>query len=301
MMSNETLEKLISYGAKWVNKFNLSLDCPWCHKGQSHFTVNPYKGLFNCYKCGAKGDLYKLQDKIGIKLIQTKSLFETPTISINDLTTTIETPSLSFDQLSERVNIKHELSDKQIISLPSGSSWTERAKEYMVCQRKFSLKTCEEYDWYYCGVGRFAGRVILPIFDKGGPVFFQGRTIMGSRPKYLSIGSPKSQVLWGLAIRFNNSVVLCEGIFDAARLRQYGFSGIALLGKTISDEQLSLLKKAGVYQATLMLDSDANNTPTWVKINQQIACDRVCLPYGKDPADLDYTEAHKILTRSKEN
>jgi DNA primase len=52
-------------------------------------------------------------------------------------------------------------------------------------------------------------------------------------------------------------VVVVEGFFGAMRLHGLGVPVVALMGSSISAEQASLLRDAGVVRVSLMLDGDA--------------------------------------------
>lgn len=74
-------------------------------------------------------------------------------------------------------------------------------------------------------------------------------------PKYInSPGLPKRQTFLGWATPPPRSIFLVEGPLDAIWMRKFGWWAFPLLGLTISDEQLRLLRD--VARVTVMLDND---------------------------------------------
>ena len=102
-------------------------------------------------------------------------------------------------------------------------------------------------------------RIILPINDeKGQLVGLAGRatnsTIGTTIPKYqLTRELPKSSILYRADSAFksikakakngdkNISIYLCEGFFDALRFESLGIPAVAVMGSSISDQQVKLL------------------------------------------------------------
>jgi len=123
------------------------------------------------------------------------------------------------------------------------------------------------YGIRYADTGKFAGYVIIPIFGEYGEVvcFVARSFISHKKPKYLypskgeSLKS-KSRVMfkprWGY-----RDVIIVEGVFDAFGILKKlpSVSIAAILGKSMSDEQRTILWKESNLDAHfyLMLDADA--------------------------------------------
>lgn len=147
-------------------------------------------------------------------------------------------------------------------------------------KRRFSRKHVARHHMRYAEIGegsskfmasKFHGRIMLPVFLKGELVFFQGRSILGQEPKYdspkvfppdkLRPGMhpwlPAGMSFFGLDRAWGcKRLVIVEGIFDAIRI---GDGALALLGKGMTDDRLSLLvelKEAGAEEVLLWLDND---------------------------------------------
>jgi len=108
-------------------------------------------------------------------------------------------------------------------------------------------------------VGRYAGRVILPVHLDGRVVAFQARDITGrSKAKYLGPpGARLGDALFNLdAARRFPSIVVCEGIISAICA---GENAVASFGKALKPNQVALLVDAG-RPVTVLFDSAKHDT-----------------------------------------
>lgn len=102
----------------------------------------------------------------------------------------------------------------------------------------------------------FNRHVIIPFKDKDKIVYMQGRALEGE-PKYLNLRGIKKPIfnvdlLEGLAD--NERVYMCEGVFDAIILAQYGYNSVAILGVTdFEARDIDLFKR---FDVILALDND---------------------------------------------
>lgn len=107
------------------------------------------------------------------------------------------------------------------------------------------------------------GRLVIPVYRGTGASAelygWQARAIeAGDDPKYYTAqGMKKSQILYGLhRCHGTGPVVICEGPTDVWRV---GPNAVALLGKSISAEQVSLIHQHLAGRAlVLLLDGDAH-------------------------------------------
>ncbi len=163
----------------------------------------------------------------------------------------------------------------------------------------------------------FRGRLIFPITDsRGGVIAFGGRGLTpDAKPKYLNSGDTplfhKSNVLYrykaareALGSGEGGGLIVCEGYMDAIALAEAGFDhAVAPLGTALTEEQLSLIWKAGP-EPVLCFDGDRAGLGAAHR-----AIDRalphvepgrslffVLLPDGMDPDDLIRTRGPEAMT-----
>ena len=114
---------------------------------------------------------------------------------------------------------------------------------------------------YYSGPGIMQGRVVIPIRNSAHElVAYAGRSIDGEEPKYrFPAGFHKSLELFQLHRARHagaDTVIIVEGLFDAAKVWQAGNRNVvALMGSSLSESQAGLLEKH-FRSAVLMLDGD---------------------------------------------
>ena len=116
----------------------------------------------------------------------------------------------------------------------------------------------------HCGRGMMKGRICVPLRnDRNELVAYAGRWAEREVPKgvqkyLLPPRFRKSHILFNLhrLPKEAEHVVIVEGYFGAIRLHALGVPAVALMGRTISTEQLELLLNVGVPSVILMLDGD---------------------------------------------
>ena len=130
----------------------------------------------------------------------------------------------------------------------------------------------------YCDRGVMRNRIAIPIHDADGNlVAYAGRwaadEIPYGVPRYLLPRNfRKRQVLYNLHRVRNTSVVwLVESYWSVFRLSTLGVAAIALMGRELSEEQLELLRSAGIDRLGLMLDGDGPGRSATVKMLPALA------------------------------
>lgn len=253
--------------------------CPFCgHSGQKfYFWFSIY--AFKCYHCEEKGTLRKF---------------------FKSLHSGIE--GLDYD--SKDIDFVQEIQDKKPIKLPSDfkpfskHSDTELAGDYLsyLLGRGLSLKTI-----YNNGLGyspTLSHYVIIPIRDMlGRQVYYTTLLTRRDLPKektynptqgvtYMS----KGDVLFNINyVARSNEVWIVEGPVDALSFIELRLPVVALLGKSLSDQQARLLKLAKFSTINVCLDADAIESTMRVAEKVKTFCPNVntCIL----PGDFDPNEA----------
>lgn len=121
------------------------------------------------------------------------------------------------------------------IDVPQSS----RGKEYLL---KRDVRNYNEFKLRYCPLGRFAGRVIIPIYQFDRLIGYQGRTVLdGVAPKYLfSKGLQKGGCLFNfdVARKASRTVIVVEGVIDAMKGSPWA---VSTFGAGITERQLQLI------------------------------------------------------------
>jgi DNA primase len=279
--------KFADISAYLSNRFNAQLrgrnwrfPCPFCNDSKDHFGVDLEKGVTHCFKCDYSATIVKfisdaedltfagvhklLQKYVGVKPIAPRrkrsvgSRFNAKIgsryIPLCDCETSY-TRSLAFSYLKKR-----GLTEKDILLWGLGLSKEDR----------------------------YLGRIIIPFFENDKVVYFVARRFIGGGPKYINppedeVLVGKSELLYNLDIAsMYDEITICEGVFDVFAV---GHSSVAMLGKSISDIQISKLITSGCKGVTIMLDADAKKEAyELASVLSNILPTKIALLQSGDPA-----------------
>lgn len=249
---------------------SLLFDCPRC-KGKKKLEIHKLRRIWHCHKCGVGGSLDGRS---------------------------------SFKKYEEHLNVDPSDSWLDHLTLyellqPGGLEW-----KYLQETRGLSTHMIRDLRPH---TGPVASYCYFPLYMLGQsqPCYFVGRSFLQhSKRKYLNPATgtfpvTKSEVLWGLhRIKpRQDEVILCEGIFDAVWDRRR----VALLGKTLSRQQLEILKQIRPRKVSVMLDGEA--TREAARIAETLGAsagwrvDRFELPVKEDPDSLGKTSLERFRRR----
>lgn len=254
--------------------------CPFHSEKTPSFTVDPEKGLYHCFGCGAGGDIFTLiMEKEGMDFPSALEYLAkkynivipkktSPTRKIEEEIYEINQSAQIFFQNSLKGR-DGEMARKYIEGRGISSTWVETLglgyspNQWDSLVKYLRGRGYNESVIVLSGLGikterglidRFRGRIMFPIKNISGRIIgFGGRTIFDENPKYLN--SPETPVyrkrmeLFGLdlakeEIKAKGYAILVEGYMDQISLFINGFKNtVASLGTSLTEEQVSLLRK----------------------------------------------------------
>ena len=244
--------KLLGIGAK-----RMAL-CPFHKDTKPSCSIHLERKIFHCFGCGTKGSLLDFVARI-------------ENVSIRDAAARIEEicglrsdgPALQVSRAIRDATQKrsgHDHSERPL--RPLAFRLTLDPHPYLA-GRGVSPELAAEFGLGYCSYGTMMGRICIPIHDeRGALVAYAGRwasdEIPNGVPKYdLPRGFEKRRVLFGLhRVAGAEHVVLVEGYWSVFRLHALKIPAVALMGRTLSPEQETLLIESHVRMLTLLLDGD---------------------------------------------
>jgi DNA primase len=163
---------------------------------------------------------------------------------------------------------------REIVELPDDtcffpSLWPAEAKAWLY---KYHI-TDEDITNYSIGYSESWGRVILPVYENGKLVFWQGRSIDGAEPKYVSVRGAKKPVFithttrpWLSGLR---RVAVVEDYLSAIRIaRDTSMDAIALLGTVEPDDIVDKLEPYSY--AFIWLDADDAGRDRALKVKSRL-------------------------------
>lgn len=297
--------------------------CPFHNERTPSFTVNPKRGIFHCFGCGAGGDAF------GFMMRQDRLAFPEAVRALAERTgVTLATgrdaePTGALDGLRRVMAIAAEFYTHSLWEAGGGT-----AREYLD-QRGVDPEIAKKFGLGYAPAGwdaliarmrresigddllvqaglvlprqsgsgvydRFRGRLLFPIRDtQGRVVAFGGRAFGDEQPKYLN--SPetplyvKGQMLYALdlargAMRDAGRAILVEGYLDCLMAHQHGFGEtVAALGTAFTPAQLGLLRRHA-DEVVALFDADAAGQKAASRI-EELMGDEPDAPAARASAD----------------
>ena len=318
----DIIKEYIPLTPKGKNYFGV---CPFHQDHSPSMSVSREKQMFKCFSCGAAGNVFKfvsdyenisfieavskVASKVGIPLTITgdykpKEKFQkeydvmnlTTLFFQNNLNTSLGTKAKEY--LSQRGLNEEMVKVFDIgLALDKNTLYQFLNKKKIAPEDMVSLGLVNQSGLAYHDV--FVNRIIFPIHDASGHVVgFTGRIYDGDyTPKYLNSKETaifrKGNILFNYhrardAIRLQKKVIIVEGNMDAIRMYVSGFQNtIALMGTSLTKEQVSLIEKLRV-PVILMFDNDEAGKTATVKNGEilgdaGITVEVVRLSGAKDP------------------
>ena len=194
--------------------------------------IDRITGVYNCFACGYKGNIFKLFDK----------------------------PSNRMDILREKVKQRIDLKRSETVGLQIPSD----IMPYVGNERNIKPETYKQFEAFLNINTPFKDRINFPIRDITGKVVaFNGRLKMNThikdQPKYI-FHPPKVKLpLFPINAKpIKGRVIITEGIYDVINLHDKGLTNtMCCFGvNNVTPEKLQLLKMKGVEQIDIFFDPD---------------------------------------------
>jgi len=194
--------------------------------------IDKITGVYNCFSCGFKGNIFKHFDK----------------------------PSNRMDIKRERVKQRIDLKRSETVGL----QMPIEIMPYVGNERNIKPDTYRQFEAFLSINAPFKERIVFPIRDITGKIVaFNGRLKMNShikdQPKYI-FHPPKVQLpLYPYnATPIKGRVILVEGIYDVVNLHDKGLTNaMCCFGvNNVTVDKLQLLKMKGVDQIDIFYDPD---------------------------------------------
>ena len=265
--------------------------CPFHEEKTPSFYVNPDKGFFHCFGCGAGGDVIEF-----VKRIENISFVEAVQ-RVAELCG-VDPPLMSKDTFySKYVSLMERMAENYkdvLFSVRGRKAW-----EYLSKVRGLSREDVERFSLGYAPMnsdvirrsarelkidmntlikyglmmrsknGRliefFRNRIIFPVKNSSSKIVaFGGRTLGDDEPKYLNSSEnkyfSKSKILYLFnrnKIKSAGFSIICEGYMDAIAFHKNGFeNACALLGTGLTKFHVDAIKNV-TTNVLFVLDSDS--------------------------------------------
>lgn len=358
----EIISSYVPLSMKGKNYFGI---CPFHQDHSPSMSVSKEKQLYKCFSCGASGNVFQfvkeyenvsfmeaveiVANKIGLNFTnnyhKTVDKYEEE-YKIMSLASLFYQNNLQSKEAKRAKEYLYDrmITDEMINTFHLGLALDDNSLGPLLVKKNYDENLLEDlgliknYDGSYKDV--FINRIIFPILNPDGKVIaFTARVyLQDGTPKYLNSKETKlfkkGNILYNYhrakeKVRTFKKVILVEGNMDAMRMYAMGFyNTIALMGTSLTKEQIDLIKKLRV-PLTLMLDNDdAGKINTYnnglllekagvnidvVRLSKAKDPDEFLIKYGKEQMEeclkhpisflefkLAYLKENKNLSDSKE-
>lgn len=269
--------------------------CPFHQEKTPSFHVDPERGLWHCFGCGAGGDIFDFIMRTG-----NLTFVEAARELARRAGVEVDTSPEASQRASEREQILRALDAGRDYFRAMLASRGKKAGQYLA-RRGVSDDVVKRFQLGYAPAGwdglltalgargypakvleqaglaalrqdgegyfdMFRERLMFPILDlQDRVVAFGGRALDDAEPKYLnSKETPafaKGRLLYALgqardAIRERGEALVVEGYMDALACHQFGFThAVASLGTALTPDQVALLRRF-TPRVVLVYDAD---------------------------------------------
>lgn len=201
--------------------------------------IDQVTGIFNCFSCEYKGNLFT-----------------------------------HFGEKVNKMEQKRQLLKKKIDEVRASSvglQMPEGYSPYIGNWRNISAETYRAFEAFIHPHKDFSGRICFPVRDRSGRVVaFQSRTTGDQTPKYLNTPPGAKMPFFPVVAPIQGSILLVEGIFDVINLHDKGLTNaVCCFGvKNVTEEKLQVLSVAGVDNIDVFLDNDEAGQTSAGKIRE---------------------------------
>jgi DNA primase len=263
--------------------------CPLHRDHNPSFLVDPSKGLFYCYGCGRGGDVIRFAEIYHeVRFPQAVALLRQWCGVAPLLQEVAAFYHLQLHRHGEAIAYLHqrgvhspELIEHMRIGYAPGGClrrWLMELGYPLQALRQAGLVTAAGYDVY-------THRIVFPLEGN-----LYGRSLSPSAPSHRFLPGAKGGLYAWEQVRQHPKVILVEGLFDYAALRQAGFPNVTCsMGNHLSARQYRQLCD-GPRTIYLAFDADANGSGQMAAqslgcrlTEQGVNASTVLLPEGHDP------------------
>ena len=189
--------------------------------------IDKITGIFNCFSCGYKGNIFT-----------------------------------HFGEKANQLQLRRELLKKRIREKRSesvGLSFPKGSIPYVGNWRDIKPETYKRFEAFQHHDTDHIGRIVFPVRDISGRIVsFNGRHTTGGTPKYMISPAGAKMPLFPIVVPIQGDVILVEGIYDMVNLHDKGLTNaVCTFGtKNINEDKLRMLSIQGVEEVIIFFDGD---------------------------------------------
>jgi DNA primase len=254
--------------------------CPFHEDKSPSMFINIEKRLFNCFGCGAGGNVVefvRLKESLG----DTGAELGKAATLVMDMSGAVDGDHGASSFFQSRAQSKtprppakfengiakeEEAVGRAVRNEPLGFELQLELNSSFLSDRGIDVATQEIFGLGVAQRGMMKARVVIPIHNEGGELVaycgrYAGVPVPEGEPRYkMPATFNKRLELFNLhrAAALNKGfVVIVEGFWSAMRLHMLGIPAVAAMGAQLYPEQVDLIVAAGFKRAFVLFDGDA--------------------------------------------
>ncbi len=284
------------------------------------FSVSFQKLVFQCFRCGAKGNAIEFIAYMEQLNPRDPQQFRRAAVIAQERFVSAMPPAKA--QIAAKEPVSQPASSPQVLinePLDFALKNLDTRPQYLL-NRGFTPETIDHFGLGYCTKGTFAGRIVIPLHDiQGRLVGYAGRIVFDEaidkeNPKYLF---PSRRQREGKTLEFSKSLLLYHGHAMSERplhdlvvvqgfpacwwLWQHGYRDVvALMGATCSVDQAGAVLKLASRSARIWCFTDADKAgekcahSLFTEVGPQRFCKWI-RPRKSQPTDSGADEIKELL------
>ena len=273
-----------------VGKAIASIECPFCADSGMHCGIFN-NGVFSCWRCERTGSLYTL-------------LKETDDITFAEYLSTYGELLITskYKVIKEPVKEKQKILDNEIFPFHDITVDSPKMFTNYITKRGFTLDTAKKYRTKYARIGKYAQRLIIPVYSNDKMVAFQGRDVTGrSEIKYKTSRAPINDYLYNAHEGRYDEIIITEGVFDVWRFDLW--HTVCSFGTHLTSNQVCILNEMQPNRIVIAWDNDAFRKAKAAARKLSFICpvDILALPLGDDPDSFGLKYSRNSLLRELKN
>lgn len=269
------------------------------------------KSIVNCYACKFKGTLAMLISRL--------SRYSGEDLS--GLLDSVEADELLGPNLPEWDKRKLASVGSKIgepLTHDYLDLYDEAGDHPYLARRGITMDTTSTLDLRYDGDDKGSERILFPVYGYDGSFYgLTGRAISDTTEPRIRdyFGLPKRHLLLGaewIDPAISKYVIVVEGLFDFARLWQYGYPAVAVMHSGLTKSQSDILKemnlpiyamydrdKAGREGTEILVETMINHVAVMrVEYPRRVITDKGVRRLVKDPDELRRSEVREMISRA---
>lgn len=223
--------------------------CPLHSDRNPSFSINVATGLWTCFsRCGSGNFQQLVEKKLNYTWQEAREWIDSngSHMSLEDMMETMTARTAPPVLIPAEQPATHWLTQYESLTNQQMPEW--------LLDRGISWESVNHFGMRYNIV---MDSVVFPAMWNGEMVGTITRNTDPSKPKYQNSDNfPRDRIFYGEIKRDQTTIILCEGVLDAVWFWQLGYHGVSVLGESLTQGQIGVLRDYRFGSIVLAFDND---------------------------------------------